>query len=47
MEVKVSFSEAVSAIKRAESIEPKAPIALSSLRWKIYASLQNILNVSS
>ncbi|MEM2341928.1 MAG: hypothetical protein QXX94_00550 [Candidatus Bathyarchaeia archaeon] len=44
MDIKVTLLEALNAIKRAETIEPKTIIEVSALRWELYASLQNILD---
>lgn len=44
MDIKVTLLEALNAIKRAETIEPKTMIEVSALRWELYASLQNILD---
>jgi len=47
MDLKAILSETVNTIKRAGNIKPKTPIEISALRWDIYASLQNILDVVS
>ncbi|MEM2448035.1 MAG: HepT-like ribonuclease domain-containing protein [Candidatus Bathyarchaeia archaeon] len=47
MELKAILSEALNCIKRARSIKPSSDVEASALRWEVYATLQNVLDVMS
>jgi len=46
MEVKATLAEAMNCLKRVRGLSPpKNEVEVSALRWELYASLQNILDV--
>jgi len=46
MEVKATLAEAINCLKRVRGLSPpRSEVEVSALRWELYASLQNILDV--